>query len=220
MTKFFSEVSRRITPEGLKAEEQSGMLAVSMNGRTVCRVSTAGDVYLRSENNDSPEMNEAYDLTRSTAYSVHEYVNALENAPLMKAMSVDIDDGYRQLCDYNGYVLAGMELPQNMGYQFVTWQYSYDRKGVGLGHYFMNDYEGAKEDFAKRAELVPENKLFNKEQLHAIYEALHFSRCNNPALTFEQDEVLGKIQHQIESVATDVAFISGPSASPEPQMNL
>lgn len=220
MTKFFSEVSRRIAPEGLKTEEQGNMLTVSMNGRTVCRVSAAGDVYLRLENKDSPEMNKTYDLTRSTAYSAREYVNALENAPLMKAMLMDIDDAYRQLCEYNSYVLDGMELPQNMGYQFVTWQYSYDRKGVGLSHYFMNNYEGAKKDFAKRTELVPENKLFNKEQLHAIYEALHFSRGNNSYLTFEQDEVLEKIQRQIESAVPDVAFISGPSALPKPQINL
>jgi hypothetical protein len=220
MTKFFSEVSRRIAPEGLETEEQNGMLAVTMNGRTVCQVSAAGDVYLRSENIDSPVMNEAYDLTRSMADSAHEYVTALESAPLLKAMSVDIEDGYRRLCDYNGYVLAGMELPQNMGYQFVTWQYSYDRKGVGLGHYFMNDYNGVKEDFATRAGLVPENKLFNKEQLHAIYEALDFSRGNNSALTFDQDEVLKKIQHQIENAAPDVAFIPAPGASPGPQMSL
>jgi hypothetical protein len=220
MTKFFSEVSRRVAPEGLETEEQNGMLAVTMNGRTVCQVSAASDVYLRSENVDSPVMNEAYDLTRSTADSAHEYVTALESAPLLKAMSVDIDDGYRQLCDYNGYVMAGMELPQSMGYQFVTWQYSYDRKGVGLGHYFMNDYEGAKEDFATRAGLVPENKLFNKEQLHGIYEAIDFSRGNNSALTFDQDEALKKIQRQIERAAPDVAFIPAPGASPGQQMSL
>jgi hypothetical protein len=220
MTKFFSEVSRRIAPEGLETEEQNGMLAVTMNGRTVCQVSAAGDVYLRSENIDSPVMNEAYDLTRSMADSAHEYVTALESAPLLKAMSVDIEDGYRRLCDYNGYVLAGMELPQNMGYQFVTWEYSYDRKGVGLGNYFMNDYEGAKEDFATRAELVSENKLFNKEQLHAIYEALDFKRGNDADLTFDHEDALIKIQRQIERAAPDIAFSPEPSASPGPHMNL
>jgi len=220
MTKFFSEVSRRIASEGLKTEEADGMLAVTLNGMRICRVSAAGTCYYPSDYKETPETHDAGRLVSKVADSVHEYVYTLQNAPLLKAMSVDIEDGYRRLCDFNGYVLAGMELSQNMGYQFVTWEYSYDRKGVGLGNYFMNDYEGAKEDFATRTGMVPENKLFNKDQLHAIYEALDFKRGNDPDLTFDHEDALIKIQRQIERAAPDIAFSSEPSASPVPHMNL
>jgi len=39
-----------------------------------------------------------------------------------------------------------------------------DRQGVTLGHYYGDDYAGAKQDFAVvRAGLISENKLFTEE---------------------------------------------------------
>lgn len=206
MDKYFAEVTRRIASKGLKAEEENGMLAVTLDGNRLCRISAAGDLYYPSKDDKTPEMIEADKLVRDVAYSACEYVRAMEKAPLLKAVSLSED--YRLLCDFNGYVLAGIELPQNKGYQFVTWQYTYDREGVALGHYFMNDYEGAKEDFVKRTELLPEAKLFSDEQYHALYAALFFCRNNDPKLTFEQDKMLEEIQRQIEDAAPDAAALT------------
>jgi hypothetical protein len=206
MDKYFNEITRRIASEALKTEETNGLLAVTLNGRRLCRISSAGTLYYPSDYKETPEARDSYKLVSDVAYSAHEYVSAMEKAPLLKA--ADLSDGYRLLCDFNGYVLAGTELSKNMGYQFVTWQYSYDRKGVGLGHYFMNDFEGAKEDFVQRAELMPKEKLFSDEQYHALYATLFFCRNNDPNLTFEQDKMLEEIQRQIEKAAPDAAALT------------
>ncbi len=206
MNKYFEEITRRIAPEGLKAEEADGMLAVTLNGRRLCRISTADTLFYPPDYKDIPDTEDAYNLVSDVSYSTHEYVSAMEKAPPLKAM--DLSGDYRLLCDFNGHVLAGTELSHNMGYQFVTWQYTYDRKGVVIGNYFMNDYEGAKEDFALRTDLVPKEKLFNNEQYHALYAALYFCRNNDSNLTFEQDKALEKIQHQIEKAAPDSAALT------------
>jgi hypothetical protein len=74
----------------------------------------------------------------------------LESAPLLKAEYLEA--GYRVLADFNGVVLAGKETL--LGAQFATWAWGYDRKGLNNGHYYREDYQGAKEDFALRAGLV------------------------------------------------------------------
>jgi len=49
------------------------------------------------------------------------------------------------------------------GVQFATWQWTYDKDGLTLGHYYGNDYSTAKQDFAIRAGLIPAEKLFTSE---------------------------------------------------------
>ena len=42
------------------------------------------------------------------------------------------------------------------GNQFVTWIWDYDRTGVSHGHYYEDDFQSAKQDFAVRSGLIPE----------------------------------------------------------------
>ena len=94
-----------------------------------------------------------------------EYMTLLEAAPPLKAEG--LADGYRVLAEFNGTVLAGTETL--LGAQFVTWARDYDRKGVNNGHYYMEDYQSAKEDFALRSGLVARERVFDREQLEEIY---------------------------------------------------
>ena len=89
----------------------------------------------------------------------------MKTAPFIKASSLSAP--YRQLADFNGYVLGGME--SKRGVQFTTWQWSYDRDGLNLGHYCGNNYAEAKKDFALRSGLVEEQKQFTAEQLSGRY---------------------------------------------------
>ena len=53
------------------------------------------------------------------------------NAPPMPIKDVA---EFRLLSEYNKIVLAARD-DDDRGLHFVTWEYSYDCKGVGLGHY-------------------------------------------------------------------------------------
>lgn len=82
-----------------------------------------------------------------------------------------LSEEYKLLADFNGAVLAGKS--SEYGVQFVTWEWSYDQTGLWQGHYYGNNDEGAKQDFAVRADLIQKSQLFSDEQLAEIYRCLH-----------------------------------------------
>ena len=84
-----------------------------------------------------------------------------ERAPAMKA--IGLDDTYKVLADFGDAVLAG-QLGKK-GAKFVTCEWDFDRKGVHASHYFMENYEAAKLDFAARAGLINEQRLFRMSSL-------------------------------------------------------
>ena len=86
----------------------------------------------------------------------------MEAAPQLKASGLDGD--YRILADFSGTVLAGT--PSKHGVQFVTWDWDYDRTGVVHGHYFMENYDAAKQDFATRSGLIQKEQLFFSNRYH------------------------------------------------------
>ena len=92
-------------------------------------------------------------------------------APALKA--VGLEDTFKVLVDFGDAVLAG-QLGKK-GAKFVTWEWDFDRQGVHAGHYFMENYEAAKQDFAVRAGLVESQRLFSDEQLAVIRNACAFA---------------------------------------------
>lgn len=73
------------------------------------------------------------------------------------------------LADFNGTVLAGVQ--SKHGVHFVTWDWAYGHTGVCHGHYFMENYAGAKQDFAIRSGLIQKERLFTPEQMTEIYRS-------------------------------------------------
>ena len=125
----------------------------------------------------------------------------MEAAPQLKASGLEGD--YRILADFNGTVLAGSH--SKYGVQFVTWDWDYGRTGVAHGHYFMENYDGAKQDFATRSGLIQKEQFFSPEQMTEI------SRCCADSvageffeLTDKQEEVIRSIQQQIEVCVPDL----------------
>ena len=93
--------------------------------------------------------------------SVKQSMRIFECAPALKA--IGLEDTYKVLADFGDAVLAG-QLGKK-GAQFVTWEWDFDRQGVHAGHYFMENYEAAKQDFAVRAGLVESQRLFQTSSL-------------------------------------------------------
>ena len=125
----------------------------------------------------------------------------MEAAPQLKASGLDGD--YRILADFSGTVLAGT--PSKHGVQFVTWDWDYDRTGVVHGHYFMENYAGAKQDFAIRSGLIQKDRLFTPEQMTEIYRCCADSVDGDFfELTGEQEKMIRSVQQQIEECVPDL----------------
>ena len=107
--------------------------------------------------------------------------------------------------DDGGTIIYDYDTPSKHGVQSVTWDWDYDRIGVVHGHYFMENYDGAKQDFATRSGLIQKEQLFSPEQLTEIYRCCtdsvneHFFE-----LTDKQVELIHSVQQQIEICVPDL----------------
>ena len=155
----------------------------------------------RREDADTPHAEAALYRVEDIAAKTLEYMTALEAAPQLKASGLDGD--YRILADFGGTVLAGS--PSKYGVQFVTWDWDYDRTGVVHGHYFMENYAGAKQDFAIRSGLIQKERLFTPEQMTEIYRCCADSVDGDFfELTGEQEKMIRSVQQQIEECVPDL----------------
>ena len=82
-----------------------------------------------------------------------------------------LSEKFHLLADFGGAVLAGRELENGWGYQFVTWIWDCSRTGVSHGHYYEEDFCGAKQDFAVRSGLISKAQLFSLEERAELYRA-------------------------------------------------
>ena len=170
-------------------------LPILWNGAPLCRITGKGSVFYRRQDVDTSQAEDALYRVEDIAAKTLEYMTAMEAAPQLKASGLDGD--YRILADFGGTVLAGT--PSKHGVQFVTWDWDYDRTGVSHGHYFMENYDEAKQDFATRSGLIQKEQLFSPEQLTEIYRC-----CTDSVnedffeLTDKQVELIHSVQQQIE----------------------
>ncbi len=125
-----------------------------------------------SETISAPRSNsgEAYFKIKDIARTVSEYCSAYEKAPVLKAEG--LPDNYRCLFEFNGTVLAAKN--SEYGFEFVTWDRSYDNQAVCQGNYYK-DYAAAKENFATRSGLINKDKLFSDEQLERLRCCVKFA---------------------------------------------
>lgn len=160
---YFQELSTCLQRESFTIlPEENDLLSAEWGGSPLCRTNESGSVrYRREEVNSSAALSKAADI----ACTVLEYTTVMGPAPPLKAGG--LGDGFRLLADFNGTVLAGNQT--QYGVNFVTWDWNNNRTGLNQGHYHMEDYQGAKQDFALRSGLIPKERLFTKEQLVALY---------------------------------------------------
>ena len=176
-------------------------LPIQWNDAPLCRITGKGSVYYRWEDADTPQAEDALFRIEDIAAKTLEYMTAMEAAPQLKASGLDGD--YRILADFGGTVLAGTQ--GKHGVQFVTWDWDYDRTGVSHGHYFMENYDAAKQDFATRSGLIQTEQLFSPEQLTEIYRCCADSVDGEFfELTDKQEEVIHSVQQQIEVCVPDL----------------
>ena len=200
--RYLEATAIRLRQNGFTVEPiEDHHLPICWGKGRLCRISGKGSVLYRLENMDSIRAQDALQAVIDTAKMTSEYMAILETAPRLKASGLDGD--YRILAAIGGTVLAGT--PSKYGVQFVTWDWDYDRTGVVHGHYFMENYDAAKRDFATRSGLIQKEQLFSPEQLTEIFRC-----CADSAdedffeLTDTQEEMIRGIQQQIRVCVPDL----------------
>jgi|GEM_PF-145889 len=198
--RFFQELCHRATPLNLSNEGpgENSAMHFSLNDMPLCHISSDGVISYFPEHLNTEEKKAIYRQLEDISEEVKIYVRAMEEAPPLNA--VDLRDGYKLLCEHANIVLAGKDMGEH-GYQFVTWQYTYDRKGVTLGHYYHNNYAGAKEEFAVRSGLIDKHKLFEPEELKEIYRLLDQGPQCIPDLTYDQECRMMGLREKLERIA-------------------
>ena len=193
--RFLQEVEQKLLRRDLDANLlENGLLHVSWNEKPLCSVDRDGIVRFRPADITGPEVDRQLRTVIQAAGQVKEYMRIFECAPALKA--VGLEDTYKVLADFGDAVLAG-QLGKK-GARFVTWEWDFDRQGVHAGHYFMENYEAAKQDFAVRAGLVESQRLFSDEQLAVIKNACEFALEADATLSYAEEKQLHSVQEQIE----------------------
>ena len=200
---YLEEICVRLYRAGFETLPLEGaQLPVLWNGTPLCRITGKGSVFYRRQDVDTPQAEDALYRVEDIAARTREYMLAMETAPQLKASGLEGD--YRILADFNGTVLAGTHSKHSV--QFVTWDWDYNRTGLSHGHYFMEGYDEAKQDFAIRSGLIHKEQLFSPEQMTEIYRCCADSVDGDFFdLTAEQEKVIRSVQQQIEDCVPDVA---------------
>ena len=218
-SKYFAELARRLRAAGITAgHPEKNRLTVLLNNQPVLSVSAGSDVFLLPAGSNQPEAGELYHKVAQTADEVYAYVEAVQTAPLLHASG--LSEKFHLLADFGGAVLAGRELENGWGYQFVTWIWDHDRTGVSHGHYYEEDFQGAKQDFAVRSGLISKAQLFSPEELTQLYRATDYLLDEGPEPEDGQLKALQTSRTKIEYTVPDLAERLEQSQGQEPQMNL
>ena len=193
--RFLQELERKLLRKELDAKlMEDGLLHVGWNEHPLCSVDGNGTVRFRPADITGPKVDRQLRMVTQTAEQVKEYMRIFERAPALKVAG--LEDTYKVLADFGDAVLAGRSC--KTGTKFVTWLWDFDRQGVHVGHYFMENYEAAKKDFSIRAGLVESQRLFSDEQLAVIRDACEFALEDDATLSYAEEKQLHSVQEQIE----------------------
>lgn len=217
--KYFTELAHRLQAAGITTgHPERNQLTVLLNDQPVLFVSSESDVFLLPAGSNPPEASELYHKVAQTAEEVYAHVEAIQTAPLLHASG--LSEKFHLLADFGGAVLAGRELGNGWGYQFVTWIWDHDRTGVSHGHYYEEDFQGAKQDFAVRSGLISKAQLFLPEELTQLYRATDYLLDEGPEPEDGQLKALQTSRTKIEYTVPDLVERLEQSQGQEPQMNL
>ena len=193
--RFLQEIEQKLLHRELDARLlEEGLVHVRWHEKPLCSVDRDGIVRFRPADITGAEVDRQLRTVTQTATQVKEYMRIFERAPALKA--IGLEDTFKVLADFGDAVLAG-QLGKK-GARFVTWEWDFDRQGVHAGHYFMENYEAAKQDFAVRAGLVERQRLFSDEQLAVIRNACAFALEDDATLSYAEEKQLQSVQEQIE----------------------
>lgn len=154
--RYYEEVSIHLSRAGFTVlPQKDGLLPLEWNGASLCRVTAGGGAQYYAKELEPEGASDAFHRAAEIAHTTAEYMLLMEIAPSLTATWLGGD--YRLLADFGGVVLAGH--PTNHGVEFVTWEWDFKHTGMWQGHYYGNNYAGAKQDFAVRSGLMVADRI-------------------------------------------------------------
>ena len=198
---YLSEIAIALKRQGFTVQtEDNGLLPVKWNGQPLCRISADGVVRYDSQTVSDFDLDDALAEATSVTMTVTEYMRLMEQAPDLKASG--LESGFKLLGEFNDVVLACRMT--RFGANFVTWNWDRDHSSVDNGHYFMENYKGAKQDLAVRSGLVRKEQIFTPEQLIEVYRSILDALESDHPITDARREILESVAVGIESIVPDV----------------
>lgn len=195
LERYFRELSIALLKEGFTVEKQDDdRLSISFDGKPV------GDARFRGLTCPSKEtpgaQREIWEKAWSVIRTVNEYMRLMEAAPLLKATGLEGD--YRILGQFNDTVLAGHFT--QFGVQFITRDWNQEHTALSRGCYILGKYREAKQDFAVRSGLVPQEMFFTPDQLKGLDMYCASALAHDDTLTFEQEQMVGELREQLREI--------------------
>ena len=181
-----------------QTQNEKVAFAVSKHGTEICQFETSGAMRYYPDNPLVTDRKRLHNLLCDMKAAHDLYLDA-KPLPI-----TDLED-WRLLSEFGGCLLAAKQGKDNE-IQCTTWQYTYDRTGVTLGHYYETDYKGAVADFAKRAGLVDQNQLFTEEELVILHDSCVFRGRNDEDITFEDERKLEAVMEKVGSNIPNYIF--------------
>lgn len=192
-------------------------LAIKNDETLLCKFDEQGFICKDADIIISSGLEETVEELKDIASQVRLYVELYEKAPQMQLNGIE---QYRKLAEFDDVVLGADDKGVH-GLLFSTWRVYDDRSGVTLGHYTPY-FASAKEEFATRAKLVDECRLFSKEESENLYKCVRQTIVDSGSLTYEQEtqlkDLLEKLNLAYPGIEDNPIFES--SGSPEPKMVL
>lgn len=199
--RFYKEVGIHLTREGFSVlEQRNGLLPLEWCGAPLCRITAGGGAQFRRDELEPEGAGNAFQLATEIAHTTAEYMRLMEIAPRLQAKGLDGD--YRLLADFNGTVLAGH--PTAQGVQFVTWEWDYEHTGMWQGHYYGNNYLGAKQDFAIRSGLISKTLLFEQSELDELYRCCQRTRELDDTLSYYDEQRVIRLQEHLKGLSPGI----------------
>lgn len=192
--KFMDELGHQLQRRKLDTQQMNdGLLHVKWNEQKLCTVDSSGAVRFRAGDILDAEAEHQLQSVMHMAKQVKEYMQILELAPSICVHGPD--DRRKVFADFGDVVLVGSAGRKIV--DFATWEWDYGRSAVYAGHFFSDNYEAAKQDFAVRAGFVNGQRLFSDQQLGVIRNACEFALEGDATLSFEEEKLLRSVQEQI-----------------------
>ena len=172
-------------------------IEISEGDKVIFRVDSKGDMLYSADKQFSNIVNNIHGKIENVVFNTKEYLKVMDNSPELTA--VDLNAPYKKLLEYNDVVLAGTE-HSNGSFEFVTW----DCKNNSLDHgHYYEDYERAKEDFVKRAGLLPENQIYSVEERCELYRCVEDTLSAGFELISDVENILADVKEKLKESVPD-----------------
>ena len=172
-------------------------IELSDGDKVIFKIDSKGGMFYSADKQFSNIINNLHNKIENVISNTKEFLEVMDNSPELTA--VDLNVPYKKLLEYNDVVLAGKEHSDG-SFEFVTWEYK--NNSLDHGHYY-EDYERAKEDFVKRAGLLPEDQIFSADERFELYRCVEDTLSAGFELSSDVENILADVKEKLKESIPD-----------------